>query len=70
MTSPLSPTRVRSEEPPLIAMINHHRDEVAINLEAEDLDPDDRALFPILVAIARLAAKADMASQEAAAQPV
>ncbi len=62
MTSLLSPTRVQSEEPPLIAMINDHRDDATINLKTEDLDPDDRALFPILVAIARLAAKADLAS--------
>ncbi len=66
MLSPVRPTGVRSEEPPLIAMINQHRDEVAIDLEAANLDPDDRVLFPILVAIARLAAKADFASQEAA----
>lgn len=68
MTSPLNPTRVRSEEPPLIAMINHHRDDVAINLKAVTLAPENRALFPILVAIARLTAKSDVASEHAASQ--
>ena len=49
-------------------MINHHRDDVAINLKAVTLAPENRALFPILVAIARLTAKSDVASEHAASQ--
>jgi len=70
MTNPRNSTRVGSEVSPLIAMIASHRDDLAIDLKAENLDLDDRALFPILVAIARLSAKADVALQDVAAQSV
>lgn len=51
-------------------MIANHRDDLAIHHKAESLDLEDRVLFPILVAIARLSAKADLGPQELTAQPV
>lgn len=70
MTSPCRSTHVGSEVSPLIAMIANHRDDLAIHHKAESLDLEDRVLFPILVAIARLSAKADLAPEEVTAQPV
>lgn len=61
--------RVRGNEAPLILQILHHRDDIAIAKKALAMEADDQALFPILVALARLAAKADIASSDPAQGP-
>lgn len=47
-------------ESPLILQILHHRDDAAIAKKTVVMEADDQALFPILVALARLVAKADV----------
>lgn len=53
-------------EAPLIVQAMHHRDDVAIANRAASLGGDAQALFPILVAIARLVAKVDSISADPA----
>lgn len=45
---------------PLVAQILHHRDDLDIAAKVKSFSADDQVLFPILVAVARLVAKADV----------
>lgn len=47
--------------PPLIRQILDHRDDTAVASKATELQADDQPLFPIVVAFARLVAKAEAA---------
>ena len=46
-------------EAPLIVQVLHHRDDIAIAKRAASLGAEEQALFPILVAIARMVAQVD-----------
>lgn len=58
------------EQAPLIVQIQQHRDDTAIADKAASMSADHQSLFPILVAIARLAAKADVMETNPAPQAV